>query len=173
METATDMTKAPRLEHFGPQVLAGHLRSHRLSRDQADVFRDISAQWRTFAAVRGAIQPLEAKREYGVGLRMADGATTLDYFCGIPIASGDDVPFGFDTLELPALRYAVFPHLEHISRVRDTLELALATVLPRARLEPADDAAGAPEFIERYGEAFSWETGLGGLEVLIPVKLEP
>lgn len=164
------MADLPPLERFGPLLMAGHLRSHRLPRDAEDLFRDISAQWRTFAAVRGAIQPLAAKREYGVGLRMADGATTLDYFCGISIADGDDVPFGFDRLEIPALHCAVFQHLEHVSKLHETMEFAYATVLPRAGWEPADESRGAPEFIERYSETFSPETGLGGLELLIPVK---
>lgn len=165
------MTEPPRLERFGPLVMAGHLRRHRLPRDEADLFRDISAQWRTFAAVRGAIQPLSAKREYGAGLRMADGAATLDYFCGVPIAPGDEAPFGFDRLEISMLQCAVFQHREHVSKLRDTIESALATVLPRAGLEPAAESTGAPEFIERYSETFSSETGLGGLEVLIPVKV--
>jgi AraC family transcriptional regulator len=152
----------PRLERFGPLILVGLRRKHRLGRDTESLFRDMSGQWRAFKAAWPAA-PMPC---YGVGMQMPDGATALDYFSGA-VAPG---PAGMESFAFPALLCAVFHHTEHVTLVRRTLELAFATALPAAGLEPADPASGAPEFIERQGPSFNNGTGLGGLEILVPVQ---
>lgn len=156
----------PRLERFGPFQMTGLFRSHRYPRDHDVMFEQISRQWREYLAL--AQGPKSRNHGYGIGLRMSDGATTFDYFCGAPVAPGSEPPLGLTTLDIPALRCAVFEHRERITEFRDTMQFALGIVLPGAGLEPAD--GDVPEFIERYGESFDPQTGLGGLEVLVPLK---
>lgn len=155
---------SPRLERFGPFQMTGLFRSHRYPRDHDVMFQQISQQWREYLALAGSITC--RNDGYGIGLRMPDGATTFDYFCGAP--AGSDPPCGLATLEIPALTCAVFEHRERITEFRDTMQLALGSVLPLAGLEPDDGEV--PEFIERYGKNFDPQTGLGGFEVLIPLK---
>jgi AraC family transcriptional regulator len=164
-----DSVKPPHLERFGPLVLAGLCRSHRLPSDPEDLFRDISGQWRDFSVLRGALQPV-ANVDFGIGLQMTDGGETLDYCCGVPVLPDAELPAGLAKVRLPAMHCAVFQHTDHVSRLRETMELIFGTMLPMAELEPADEASGVPEFIERYSKEFNPDTGLGGLEVLIPLK---
>jgi AraC family transcriptional regulator len=154
----------PRLERFGPFQMVGLFRSHRYPRDHDVMFRQISQQWHEYLALAGS--PKSRNDGYGIGLRMPDGATTFDYFCGAP--AGGEPPRGLATLLIPALTCAVFEHRENITEFRDTMQHALGAVLPFAGLESAD--GDIPEFIERYSKSFDPQTGLGGFEVLIPLK---
>jgi AraC family transcriptional regulator len=158
----------PRLERFGPFQMTGLFRSHRYPRDHDVMFREISQQWREYLALAGSSGPSCRNDGYGIGLRMPDGATTFDYLCAAPFAPGCEPPLGLATLNIPALTCAVFEHRECITEFRDTMQLALGNVLPLAGLKPAD--GDVPEFIERYSRSFDPQTGLGGFEVLIPLK---
>lgn len=157
-----------RLERFGPFQMAGLFRSHRYPRDHDVMFAQISAQWREYLALAGPQGPSARNHGYGIGLRMPDGATTFDYFCGAPIVVGSEPPPGLATLKIPLLQCAVFEHRENIMAFRDTMQRALGKVLPLAGLKPAD--GDVPEFIERYSERFDPQTGLGGFDVLVPLK---
>jgi AraC family transcriptional regulator len=42
--------------------------------------------------------------------------------------------------------------------------------LPRSGHEVAHVVVDAPDFFERYGEDFDPKTGMGGIEVWIPIK---
>jgi AraC family transcriptional regulator len=66
---------------------------------------------------------------------------------------------------IAAQKYAVFSHREHISTIRSTLNTIWNKWLPESGLEVVD----APDF-ERYGEGFDTRTGVGGLEIWIPIK---
>ena len=68
-------------------------------------------------------------------------------------------------LRVAAQRYAVFTHRQHISEIRRTWYTIWNKWLPESGIEALD----APDF-ERYGEEFDGRTGLGGLEIWIPVK---
>jgi len=41
--------------------------------------------------------------------------------------------------------------------------------LPESGYQPPRAAAGAPDFFERYGEGFNPLTGMGDIEVWIPI----
>jgi AraC family transcriptional regulator len=161
----------PRLEPFGPVVLAGLQRSHRVNRDRKEISQDISVQWHALAAMAGALPVLPPRLGYGVVLHVPEGAGTLDYFCGLPVDGLIYVPTGFEALALPRMTVAVFEHHEHVSLLHSTTELIFATILPMAGIEPADEENCPAEFIQRYTERFDPATGLGGVEILVPVKV--
>jgi len=106
---------------------------------------------------------------YGVVPRIADGDLTLPYFCGAPPPIPPETPAGFETLEIPSLTYAVFAFDGHIAEFRDFLHRVFAHELPAAGFDPAPDAPGVPEFLERYDWRFDPSTGRGGFDLMIPV----
>jgi AraC family transcriptional regulator len=55
----------------------------------------------------------------------------------------------------------VFAHREHVSTIRRTVT--------RSGASGCHEVADAPNF-ERYGEQFDPQTGMGGLEIWIPIK---
>ena len=90
------------------------------------------------------------------------------YLVGVELEAGATLPAGWDEARLPASRYAVFAHREHVSRLPETLD-AIHQWLPTSGLQPAPAGLGTAVFFERYGEEFCPETGRGGMEVWFPL----
>jgi AraC family transcriptional regulator len=162
--------KPPRLERHEQITLAGLKRHHSHRLPMTQIGRAITRQWHEFLAMSRGVPGLSAGLVYGVCEKVLDGAEGIDYFAGVPFAGQLKLPEGFTTLPLPPALYAVFQHREHVAKLYDTYRLLFGTVLPGAGLKPADGPPGVPEWVERYGEGFDPETGLGGLEVLIPIE---
>jgi AraC family transcriptional regulator len=162
--------KPPGLERSKGLTLAGLQRHYRSDRSMEEVGRAMTAHWHDFLARSSAVQGLSTRLAYGVCHKMHDGAEGFDYFAGVPASGKPALPEGFVTLTLPPAHYAVFQHREHVSKLYETYHLIFGVVLPGAGLKPAEGPAGVPEFVERYGENFDPATGLGGLEVLIPLE---
>ncbi|RWG59546.1 MAG: AraC family transcriptional regulator [Mesorhizobium sp.] len=76
-----------------------------------------------------------------------------------------DLPKDFCRVRVPAQKYAVFAHREHISTIRRTVNTIWNRWLPASGHEIAD----APDF-ERYGPEFDPRSGNGGLEIWVPIK---
>jgi len=74
------------------------------------------------------------------------------------------VPEGLSGTRVPERRYAVFTHKGHVSQLRRTHYTIWNKWLP----ESGSGFADAPSF-ERYGEDFNPMTGLGPIEVWMPV----
>jgi AraC family transcriptional regulator len=160
--------KPPGLERSKGLTLAGLQRHFRLNRSMEEIGLALTAHWHDFK-VRNEVQGVPPKLVYGVCHKMHDGAEGFDYFTGAPVRGKPVLPEGFVTLTLPPAHYAVFQHREHVSKLYDTYRLIFGVVLPGAGLKPADGPKGVPEYVERYGESFDPATGLGGLEILIPI----
>jgi len=124
----------------------------------------IPAQWQRFNAYMGHIPNAIGKAAYGA-LYNADEACNIDYLSGVEVRRFDDLPAEFDRLRIPAARYAVFRHEDHISSIRQTWATIFGKWFPQSDYEIED----APEF-ERYDETFDPKTGLGGFEIWIPVR---
>jgi AraC family transcriptional regulator len=103
---------------------------------------------------------------YGACWNLAGG---LDYLTGVEVSSSSSIPGEFNVVDIPAQKYAVFPHREQVSKLRETLD-AIDKWLPGSALEAACGSAETPSFFERYSEEFDPRTGMGGMEVWIPIK---
>ena len=94
-----------------------------------------------------------------------DDSGNFDYIAGVEVSDFSDLPREFARVRIPAQRYVVFRHTEHISTIRRTVGAIWNQWLPQSGLKVAD----APTF-ERYDEKFDPATGNGGLEFWVPVK---
>ena len=103
---------------------------------------------------------------YGACWNSADG---IDYLTGVEVSSSSGLPGDFSVITIPAQKYPVFSHREHVSKLRETLD-AIDKWLPGSGLEVACSFAETPSFFERYSEEFDSWTGMGGMEVWIPIK---
>ena len=97
-----------------------------------------------------------ALRVFGLSQHCRDNA-------GMP-AQRNTHPPEFRRLEIPPRTYAVFEHKGRISAISATWQ-AIWEHAPTAGFQTAD----SPPF-ERYDENFDGRTGLGGLEIWIPVR---
>ena len=152
---------APRFENGKALVLAG-LRS----RYTTETMNSIPAQWERFVPYIGKIPGQVRRAAYGACWNSADG---IDYLTGVEVSSSSGLPGDFSVITIPAQKYAVFSHWEHVSKLRETLD-AIDKWLPGSGLEAACGSAETPSFFERYSEEFDPRTGMGGMEVWIPIK---
>lgn len=130
---------------------------------QLDTRGNIPLQWQAFLESRSRLSKAKNALMYGVVLNVADGCQ-FDYLTGIETDAKASLPSGFVSADLPASRYAVFLHNEHVSTIDRTLEKIWLQWAPDAGVKMAE----TPCF-ERYTEQFNAETGKGGIEIWIPV----
>lgn len=124
----------------------------------------IPNQWQQFHQKVGEIPDRVGGLAFGVCCN-GDDSGNFDYIAGVEVADFSDLPREFARVRIPAQRYIVFRHTEHISTIRRTVGAIWNQWLPQSGIRVAD----APNF-ERYDEKFDAATGNGGLEIWVPVK---
>jgi AraC family transcriptional regulator len=158
-ETLLTHLELPRFEDGKPFLVAG------LSeRYTCDTSTAIPSQWQRFGAYFGKVPGQMGGVAYGVCYN-ADDAGNFDYLCGVEVSDFSALPAELSRVRIAAQRYAVFSHREHISTIRRTLNTIWNQWLPASGHVPAD----APNF-ERYSEQFDPVSGMGGLEIWLPLK---
>jgi AraC family transcriptional regulator len=125
---------------------------------------NIPGQWQSFAPRIGHIPGQVGRAAYGI-VYNNDEEGNHDYICGVEVTDYSKLPDDLDRLRVPAQRYAVFAHAGHISGIGSTWNTIWSKALP----ESGHAIADAPAF-ERYGDEFDGRTGLGGVELWIPLK---
>ncbi|NYH26081.1 AraC family transcriptional regulator [Paraburkholderia bryophila] len=158
-ETLLTHLEPPRFVDGEPLLVAGLG-----ERYTCDTSTAIPSQWQRFNAYFGKVPGQVGGVAYGVGYN-ADEAGNFDYLCGVEVSDFSALPAEFSRVRIPAQRYAVFSHREHVSTIRRTMNTIWNQWLPASGHTPAD----APHF-ERYDEKFDPISGMGGLEIWLPLK---
>jgi AraC family transcriptional regulator len=124
----------------------------------------IPSQWQRFLPHLGQVPGQVGRKAYGVCCN-SDDAGNFDYVCGVEVKNFSRLPADWSHVRIPEQRYAVFSQRDHISAIRSAWNTIWNNWLPESGYEVVD----APNF-ERYGDDFDSATGLGGLEIWIPIK---
>lgn len=150
---------APRFVQAKAMRFVG-LRRHYTGEDMGEV----PAHWMEFIGhdVPGKL----ADVAYGLVFDRPDG---VDYMPAWEVAAADPLPAGFAATEMPAGRYAVFRHDDHVSKISGTVDRIWRQWVPSARNKPIK-RPGAAYFFERYGEKFDPRKGEGDIEIWIPIE---
>jgi AraC family transcriptional regulator len=164
-ESTAAQLDAPRLED-GRELLIAGLRSHYT----AETMNNIPAQWQRFAPHIGKIPGQVGGAAYGACFNASDSAGGFEYLSGVEVSSSSGLPGEFSFVAVPAQRYAVFTHSEHVSKLFETLDAIGRQWLPESGQAAVPRAAGAPDFFERYSEEFDPRSGMGGIEVWVPIQ---
>ncbi len=149
---------APRIVTSGPLLIFG------LSERYGGSIAGIPSQWNRFVPYLGQIGNQAGPATYGV-IYNGDETGAFDYLSGVEVSAFPTQPAEFTRLRIAPQRYAVFEHRDHVSSVNATFQAIWDHALAANGLA----AAEAPCF-ERYGERFNGHTGMGGLEIWIPVR---
>jgi predicted transcriptional regulator YdeE len=151
--------EAPRFENHGEMLIAGSNETYTF-----ETRNNIPTQWNGFAPNIGRVPGQVGKSSYGVCWNFKPGVG-FDYLTGVEVSSTSGLPAGFSHVPLPAARYAIFTHRQHVSAIGQKLDAIWQKWLPNSGYQ----ATGAPCF-ERYTEEFNPQTGMGGTEIWIPIK---
>jgi AraC family transcriptional regulator len=152
--------KPPRLVR-GDEIMAVGL----AQRHQFGDARGIPVQWQTFMATMYADIP--DKRD-SIPISISGGMDddgNFEYICAAEVTKFGKTPHGLIEVTLPPQRYAVFAHSRHASEIGATYNAIWNDWLPAS----GERAANAP-CIERHLPTFNTQTGMGGVEIWIPVE---
>jgi AraC family transcriptional regulator len=155
--------EAPRFVNSKVLLIAG-LRGHYTP----ETMKNIPELWQRFGPHIGHVPGQVGHVAYGLCFN-ALSPDGMDYMTGVEVFSSSDLPGDFSVANIPAQKYAVFSHREHVSKMYETLD-AIDKWLPGSGLAVASGDPEAPNFFERYSEEFDPRTGMGGMEVWIPIK---
>jgi AraC family transcriptional regulator len=153
----------PRFENGKPLWIAG-FRQHFTS----ETMKDMPSLWQRFAPHIGSTPGQVGRVAYGLCFN-AQSPDGMDYMVGVEVSSPSHHRADFSVISIPAQRYAVFSHRDHVSKLHETLD-AIDKWLPGSALQVACGTTDGPDFFERYSEEFDPRTGMGGMSVWIPLK---
>jgi len=161
-QSSATKLEPPRFEDGKPLLIAGLKQSYAPA-----AMGSLPAQWQTFAPHLGKIPGQIRRIAYGVCWQAPSG-TNIEYLTGVEVSTFAGMPHNFTVVSLPAAEYAVFPHRAHVSKLYETCD-AISRWLLDSGHQPGADAE-TPAFFERYSEEFNPQTGMGGMEVWVPLK---
>jgi AraC family transcriptional regulator len=155
--------EAPRFENAKALRIAG-LREH----FTPETMKNMPDLWQRFGPHIGNIPGQVGRVAYGLCFN-ALSPDGVDYLVGVEVSKSSDLPGDFSIATIPAQKYVVFSHRDHVSKMYQTLE-AIDKWFPGSGIEVASGTAEAPNFFERYSEEFDPRNGMGGMEVWVPIK---
>lgn len=149
---------APRIVDEESLLFVGSSEHIRFDRRQ-----DIAGHWARFMTDRfDAIEHTDGSAPVGVVSQSAEDG--IDYMCAVSVRTVGLPPKGCTTLRVDTARYAVFTHARHVAHIGDTYRAIWDEWLPASDFAPMN----APS-LERHKESFDPGTGLGGVDLWIPV----
>ncbi len=156
----------PRIQEVAPMRLTGLMGDF-----TPETMRDIPALWSRFVPQlqRVRISGVGGRVSYGAGFHCFDGSPSYQYLCAVEVSDFGGAPPEWARIEVPRRRYAIFSHRGHVAALGDTINAVYETWLPGSG-RAAALGGGAPDFLERYGEAFDPASGTGDLEVWFPIR---
>lgn len=123
----------------------------------------IPQQWERFVSQPANLPGHKGPDFYGVSWNMQPNCA-FDYLTGVEVTDVSRLPAGMTSVQLPAGRYAVFAHTGHVSAIGQTIDTLWSQWAPDCGLKLAQ----TPSF-ERYTAEFDARTGLGGMELWVPL----
>lgn len=127
----------------------------------------IPSQWQHFEPYLDKVPSQVGAVSYGVVF--SHESASFDYLCAVEVSDPSRVPAEFSTSYIPAQQYAVFPHRDHVSRIRETMDAIFGVWLPGSKFSTPPAGPDTVSFFERYGEAFDPASGRGDVEIWLPV----
>jgi AraC family transcriptional regulator len=155
----------PRFEEPGSLILAGLAKLY-----TPDKLSFIPTQWTALRNQLGFFHGRVDEKSYGVWSDVLSGTGVFMYFTGVAVGEFAPIHPLLSRVYIQPQRYAVFTHRGSASDIRRTTDAVIGSWLPKSGYQHSRPNEQAPDFIEVYGENFDPTTGLGDIEVWLPVK---
>src|SRR5260370_2805233 len=122
--------EAPRFENGKALLIAGLSGHYTL-----ETMKNMPELWQRFAPQIGNIPGQVGRVAYGLCFN-ALSPDGMDYMAGVEVSGSSGLPSEFSVATIPAQKYAVFSHREHVSKLYETLD-AIHKWIPGSGLEVA------------------------------------
>jgi AraC family transcriptional regulator len=158
----TNVVLSPRFETTGPLLIAG-------LREPLDehAAQKIPALWQRLASCWDDIPQRVGNANYGLCIHLQ--GREYFYMAGCAVWDFTGLPETFSPFIVPSQNYAVFSHEENVAKIRNTIDFIFDQWLPDSGYQLLQHQHNSLHFFERYGESFNSETGLGQIEIWLPV----
>lgn len=150
----------PRHEARGAFIVAGLGARFRMDANQG-----IPSLWQKFQQYEGSLGERPGYW-YGVCGDWGESGEDFLYIAGVEVSRETDLPKELAVYHFPAQSYLVFRHDTHLSNLQQTMSAIFGRYLPENGYDPSSMAA----YFELYDEKFDPRTGLGGIELWLPVS---
>ena len=150
---------ALRFEHRREMLIAGLNQSYTFENRSK-----IPMQWENFIPQIGKVPGQVGQVAYGVCWNNRPGHG-FDYLCGVEVTDAAKLPPELAIVRLPGQEYAVLTHSDHVSAIGTTIDKIWNGWVRQSGLKVNE----SPWF-ERYNEEFNPQTGMGGMEIWIPLS---
>jgi AraC family transcriptional regulator len=158
-EKGNAILAAPRFVSGDAMLVVGFVERYSFGTTQG-----IPGQWQRFMQhyddIPDKLQPIPL----GISADMDDEGN-FQYMAAVQVSKVSDLPEGLRQWRIPPQHYAVFRHDAHVSSIGQTYSAIFNEWLPAHGRRAADGPT-----IERHLESFDPRTGLGGVEVWIPLQ---
>lgn len=134
----------------------------------ANAVQTIQHLWEQLVPYLGKIPGQTGDADYGVCLRVDGPMTCFDYMAAIEVTHNTNIPTTWSEVYIAAQTYAVFAHTSHVSQLCHTIHNIFDQWLPDSGWQHLA-GTNSVHFFERYGETFNPETGVGDIEIWLPV----
>ena len=151
-------TIEPRIEKLGSLTVVGLSRRQSLTNAQA-----IPGHWQQFMTMYEEIDNKAEPIPVSVTTDM-DSDGNFSYLTGVVVTSAGALPKGLVAQSVPAQTYAVFTHSTHVSEIPRTYAAIWDQWVPQSGMVVSDGP-----WLEKHLPTFNPRTGLGGIEIWIPV----
>jgi AraC family transcriptional regulator len=149
----------PRFVSSPPIIVVGLTERHSFGASQG-----IPGQWQRFMKRYDEIANKTQPIPLGVSTNM-DEDGNFEYMAAVEVSKVAALPAGLGQFRIPAQHYAVFRHSGHVSAIGETYSAIWNDWLPASGRKAADGPC-----LERYLETFDTRTGLGGVDIWIPLQ---
>lgn len=153
----------PRLQNRRALLVAGLCQHY-----TPETLNDIPALWQRLPF--GKIPSQLGHMAYGILSNQSDASGGFDYLAGVEVSGVSTALADLTYVRVPAQKYAIFCHRGHVSQIKDTVAAIWHDWLPASQLHVSHPAAGAPQMIEYYAENFDPQSGLGDIELWLPLE---
>jgi AraC family transcriptional regulator len=145
----------------GPDLLIAGSSRHYTSETR----NSIPKQWEHFVLRAAEVPHRTGATLYGICYKGTRDAG-FDYLTGVEVSTADHLPQEFTSLKLNPRRYAVFAHISHVSAIPRTID----TIWTKWAVDCGLKIAHDKPWFERYTSEFNPQSGLGGMEIWIPLE---
>lgn len=157
---------SPRMVNREPMLLTG------LRDTMCENFaEEIPLLWQKFIGMLDLVSHKVDRNCYGLCMKETQESPGFYYMACCEVSDFVNLSAALSPVILPSHCYAVFKHEGHVAQLKESVYAIFDDWLPASDYQLAQQSAHCLHHLEKYSEQFNPESGMGGMEIWVPVVL--